>query len=420
MTRTPSRLLAIVLAGIVACLLLACAKDEPSSVQTDTTTDSVDNTTDGQLLDIGAEQGDSETDDQDESGTDADDLGIGDGSVEDSVVSEVAEESDQGSLPITHEFSIKTYTYESLIPYLPVFAEYDLILYLGVSAASIGNEHLTQVLTDANTLGVPITLCPNASVGGFPHEENYEVFAEETDDILDWVETVTTAVEAISINLELPSSIAHQFQEAWADDDIERVMGLAEECLDREMFLESVANYQSLVTSLQERGYEVQVTTYPFLLDDHEDGDTDLQDMCSIPMDGVSWDLVAPCAYSTEYAHLFGTFTASPYFVYMYGKVARERFGDGAVVAVGLVRNDGRPGYATPEELGADIAAAKAAGVRRIEIFSFRGMLQYDDYDFEDWIEQINVEPAVPERVGDIDEARDYARFVDSILDNME
>jgi hypothetical protein len=56
---------------------------------------------------------------------------------------------------------------------------------------------------------------------------------------------------------------------------------LAALTLDRERYLTSVERYQTLVHDLQSRGYLVQITTFPFLLDDIPDEDTDIQDLCN-------------------------------------------------------------------------------------------------------------------------------------------
>jgi hypothetical protein len=85
-----------------------------------------------------------------------------------------------------------------------------------------------------------------------------------------------------------------------------------------------------------------------------------------------------------------------------------------------LVRTSGTNGYETPDQLAADIAAAKAAGVRRIEIFSFNGMLEYPDYTFDDWADCTLVEPLVPETDPLIDLARLGAGAIDFILNFME
>ena len=174
---------------------------------------------------------------------------------------------------------------------------------------------------------------------------------------------------------------------------------------------EMVANVSDWVSDLQDRGYQVQNTTYPFLLDDFGDGDTDIQDVCNIPMQGIEWDRVAPCAYSTEYSSLVGLFPVSPYWVYTYAKSVREYYGDAATVAVGLVRHDGRPGYDSPDQLAADIAAAKAAGVPRFLFSSSCSNYGASGDGFLD--EDASFNPVTPYAESKVWVERDVSRMAD-------
>ena len=116
---------------------------------------------------------------------------------------------------------------------------------------------------------------------------------------------------------------------------------------------------------------------------------------------------------------MVGTFAAGPYFVYSYAASALAEYGDAAVVDIGLVRYEGTPAYATPEELQADVAAAKAAGIKRIEVFKFSGMIAYPTYTFDDWADAFLVEPEIPEVDPSIDLLRVSARAVDFLLNFM-
>ncbi|HPQ68809.1 MAG TPA: hypothetical protein PKW95_06750 [bacterium] len=318
------------------------------------------------------------------------------------------------------EISIKTYNHAAVLPYLNEFAARGFRLYLGAGIGDVGSANLAAILTQTEALGVPVTICPYVSEGGFPSEENIDLFEEEAHALVDWIETVSSAVDTISVNMELGHPLDQQIQQAWNDRDFALLWTLLEGTMDRERFVGSVKRYAQIVSDFQDLGYEMQITTYPFMLDDLVDGDTDIQDSCNIPMSGIGWDRIAPCAYSTEYAHMVGLFEASAYFVTTYAQSALELYGDAAVVDVGLVRHNGLPGYATPAELSADVAAAKAVGVRRIEVFYFSGFLQYSEYTFADWADAIDVEPAVPATDPIIDLVRFGARVVDFIMNFME
>jgi len=370
-------------------------------------------------LAVACASGDDDDDAADDDAAD-DDTGDDDVGDDDDDDADDDDDDDDDQEPIEHEYSLKTYSHSAVLPYLPQFAERGFRLYLGIRNSSIGSQTLIDVLTQCDELGIPVTACTAPSTGSFPNEETVDSFEENTHEVLDWTETVTDAVDTISVNMELGPPMDHLIQEAWANRDFELLIDLLSQTMDREMYLESVARYQQIVHDLQDRGYQVQITTFPFLVDDIPDGDTDLQDICNSPMTGIDWDLVAPCAYSTEDAHYLGTFDTSPYFVYSYSLTARELYGDQAVVDVGLVRTSGNNGYQTPGELAADIAAAKGARIKRIEIFKFGGMLEYEDYDFDDWADATLVEPAVPESQGAIDLARFGTGVIDFVLGFMD
>jgi hypothetical protein len=80
---------------------------------------------------------------------------------------------------ISFEYGIKTYSYTSVLPYLPNFAARGLHLYLGAGIGSIGTPELLAVLTQAEELGIDITLCPYPSSGSFANEET-SIFTKPT------------------------------------------------------------------------------------------------------------------------------------------------------------------------------------------------------------------------------------------------
>ena len=388
-----SLLFTLLICLAITCLMTACASDDDDDENDDDDDDNDDNDDNND---------DDDDDDDDDNDDDNDD------------------DDDDDDDTIDFEYSIKTWNHGAVLPYLPNFASRGLRLYLGATPSSIGSQNLTDILTQAESLGVPITLCTYPSAGGFANEENIDIFTDDVNDFLDWLDTLTHAVDTIAINMELGHPIDTEMQDAWANRDIQLLIDLFRNTLDRTMFPVSVSKYQSLVQEIKNRGFEVQITTFPFLIDDMNDGDTDIQDICNSPLDGIDWDRIAPCAYSTEYSHMAGTFSDWPYFVYSYAKTAKELYGDAAVVHIGLVRYEGTPAYFTPDDLAADVAAAKAAGVKRIEVFKFSGMLAYPNYDFDDWADAFLAEPEIPPRDTAVDLTRMLLPVADFVLNFMQ
>jgi len=70
-------------------------------------------------------------------------------------------------------------------------------------------------------------------------------------------------------------------------------------------------------------------------------------------------------------------------------------------------------------EMSEDIAAAKSAGIHKIDIFNFDGMLKYPDYSIDDWADATLAEPQKPEPVTEIDGGRDAPGGYHAGLDRL-
>ena len=141
--------------------------------------------------------------------------------------------------------------------------------------------------------------------------------------------------------------------------------------LQPEKFTEASAIYQQMVDDLEAVGFYSMVVTYPQVLDDLPDGDTSLQDMFDIPVSTVSWHEVSPMVYTTTFEEMSGG-TFGPYVVYDYALRTVDAFGDAASIALGVSGAMEDPG-----RLAAEIAAAKAGGIERIQVYSYRGSLDH-------------------------------------------
>ena len=329
--------------------------------------------------------------------------------------------ADQGA-DMEYEFAIKVSAGNSSLPeYLPKIAERNFMLYLFAGRGTVNTEDFRQLMAQAAELGIKVKLCPSleSSKGGpFPNEDNIDAYAELVHAMLDGLESFGGKVEAVAFNIELGPPGDRDFRQALTDKDFDKLKKMAEDNVDREKFKKSVKRYEALVQEVRARGYRVQITTYSLLLDDMEDRDTDIQDMFNMPMQGISWDTQCFCAYSSEYGY-HGHFTVSPYFVYSYAKTARKLYGDNVWLALGLIRNN-EQGYTSPDQLAGDIAAAKSAGITKMDLFNFSGMLAYPDYTFDDWADATLAQPEKPAPVEDIDAVRSGMRLADLLLDSID
>jgi len=141
---------------------------------------------------------------------------------------------------------------------------------------------------------------------------------------------------------------------------------------------EATLYYQNLLNELHSQGVKVEVVTTNFVLHDLADHKHRAQSAFGIAITEVPWDRVSFMLYRIEIQRILGKVTSNV--VYQYGLRARRYFGNRAVIAVGEVGHVQFPhpmeGFGDPQDLHNDIAAAKAAGVDEIEIYSLDGMVE--------------------------------------------
>jgi len=305
---------------------------------------------------------------------------------------------------------------QDVLAALPRLAERGLTLYLNTLPRHIGDAELGEVLEQARVLGVPVMLWPllDPAEGAWCNEDNIEAFWANVFATLDFVDTLDHNVEIMVVNSELGPPKIDLIRQHFAEGAFGELIALIEGNIDRERFVRSAGRVAELVEELKGRGYGAQITTYPYLLDDMEDGDPDIQDAANVVLEGPAWDRLAftpySAAYSEDFARSFG-----PYFVYSYAQMARRRFGDRVDIALGLISPDNPRAYGSPEQLAADVAAAKAAGISRIDLFDLKGMLAEDRFD--EWADALLAEPLTPPVEADTQRFHRSFSLMDSALD---
>jgi len=322
--------------------------------------------------------------------------------------------------PVDCEYAIKVINraMKDLAADLPRFAARDLTLYLSVNASHVGDADFAALLEQALALGVRVKLWPLLSPeeGAWCNEDNLEPFWANVFSILDYVASVPNNVRTVVINSELGSPKIDLIQKYFSESNWDGLIEVIKGNYDAARFLQSQARQQEMVDELHARGFEAQITTYPYLLDDLLDGDPDIQDAANVVLEGVAWDRLAFTPYSAAYTADFGN-PYGPYFVYSYAKLARERFGDKADIALGLVAPGDPHSYTSVEQLAADVAAAKAAGVGRIDVFDLNGMLSGDLFD--QWADALLAAPAVPPEEASTVQFHKQFKAADVLLDSL-
>jgi hypothetical protein len=225
-------------------------------------------------------------------------------------------------------------------------------------------------------------------IGYWPGEANADAFYAAALAYADWFVAEDLPVDWIVVDMEMNVNTIYEIGDLFMNGEYLAALQLLWANRTPERYAQAVATYQACVEELHARGLYAMVVTYPTVLDDLPDGDPDLQDLLETPTAGIDWDEVSTMVYSTTYAQYLGT-PMTPYLVYDYARSTVDWFGGRASIALGVSGE-----MTDPAVLAAEVAAAKAAGVERIQVYSYAGSISHGDPDA--WHAVFEAEPVVP------------------------
>jgi hypothetical protein len=195
---------------------------------------------------------------------------------------------------------------------------------------------------------------------------------------LDYMDEEGLPVNWISFDLESPPEVQSELVHQLSHLELWGALKLLRENARSGRLPPALAQLSALVSELHARGVRAHAVTMPMVLEDARAGDTRIQAALEIPFSGVDWDEISVMLYRPEFqrfAHGLG-----PRIVYDYARTLGRLFPGKASVDLGEVGTAGypapSPGYVDPENLHQDVAAALAAGIDRIHVYSLEGMLQ--------------------------------------------
>jgi len=311
--------------------------------------------------------------------------------------------------------------YEEFIPYrvmeqnlYRLAGRSDVGLCPAVRAEESQTEELESLLKAAAREGVPVNawlLLPEED-GYWFNEENLSQAREQVFSFVDWIETQNIPLEWIMFDMELSIDRVRAMEGGGL---VDTVIPLLKENVNAEAYQQSTQDYAEFVGELQERGYKVTAAAYPFVIDDLQDGDSEIQDAWNTPVAGVGFDEIYFMVYRTSIAKLLGV-TPGPDLVCQYAGEARREFGTAGIMALGIVGDVGmvsEEGYTRPAELEEDVAAAYAGGSERVYVYSLDGMLTLDDTDA--WLDLSGTPPEKP----DPDEVTGQVREIIGLMDSL-
>lgn len=273
-----------------------------------------------------------------------------------------------------------------------------LQLNLALPAQAFPDPALAQLLRAAAAQNVPVgawLLLPDRQ-GYWPNAENAQEFSQWVQVFLDWLEQQHLQVSELIVDLETPLALSR-----FMKGNLLRGLQLEwQRCLsahNHEQFLSATALFSDLVQQVHQVGLKIQAVTYPFVVHDAQVGNTAFQELLQIPVTPVPWDRISLMVYRSSFQDLW-PWPLSSWLVGHYISTARQAFSQPVVAALGVIGSIGKlseSGFRDPDQIGRDLAAAKAAGAAGIELFSLDGMHQLGAP--LDWLRLFQTPPAQTE-----------------------
>ncbi|MGE0872521.1 MAG: hypothetical protein AB7P03_28455 [Kofleriaceae bacterium] len=275
---------------------------------------------------------------------------------------------------------------------LPWLAEHQVDLYLAIHSTRIGDPALAQLVRDAASQRVGVRawlLLPEAD-GYWPNEHNIPATRHAVLAFAQWRQAESLPIDWIVFDLEMPLARTRAVTEAIGNDGQFAGIELIKQGRDPVAFAAHRAELAALIDEVHALGLRAAAVTYPMVLDDAGDGDTDIEDELDVPITGIDWDEASFMVYQSLIYDFSGEWHGQEV-IHSYATTAREQWGDRAAVALGIVGTAGIDPVAMPypdaATLAADRAAARAAGVDRVSAYSLDGVLQMPAAERAAWLD---------------------------------
>lgn len=336
-----------------------------------------------------------------------------------------------GSCPNSKNITNTNQSYEILLyaaedqPYsviqdtLPSLAELHMSIIVAIQPSQLQSFGLVSLVREANRLNVNVLLWPllEKEDGYWPNETNVTKFSSQVREILQWLKQENLKANAIVYDMEPAFQYSKALETAFAQG-VSSTLELMRAHLDPNEFSEAKQQYIDSVQEVQNAGLKAECVTFPMVLDDLQDNDSDLQDALDIPVDDIPWDKISFMVYQSTFADSVGSWIG-PGLIRSYAASAYSKYGERAAVALGIVgnasvMNEESKRYADPNILKEDIAAAIAENIKQIEIFSLDGMIE--TAQLNNWLTALTqISPKQPKEAP----LAQFSRQVFIVLDNM-
>lgn len=277
---------------------------------------------------------------------------------------------------------------------IAVLKEKGIALFQNIPSDKIFDEDYGELLGRASCSGLEVRawLTLPKKDGYWPNEKNAVLFSSTAIELARWIRASNWNINWIVVDMEPDFEMLNKLLSSLGSFDIATAVRILAENMDDEGYREAHGIYSDMVEELHSMGFKVMVTTFPMLFDDLADGDSTIQNLLNIPVDGIAWDQISIMAYTSIFESLLKT-DVPEYLVYSYGADAVKYYGDRAAIEIGMIAQIGMIAYegiSDPEVLKKQVGAAKAAGLKDIHAYSLDGILSFDNQ--EDFLEMFSAQ----------------------------
>lgn len=267
--------------------------------------------------------------------------------------------------------------YRWLLGDLPRLAQQGYQLNLAIPISRWPDPDLVRLLQAASAQNVPIGawLLLDDQSGYWPNAENADVFRAYVQRFLDWLEHTQLQVAEILVDMETPLALSRLLKgQLFSGLQLEWQRWRSPH--NRERFVLATQQFTEMVSDIHQAGLQVEAVSYPFLVHDAVSGNRVFQEFLQVPVLDVPWDGLALMVYRSSFQDL-APVRLGPWLVYRYLELAKRHLQLPLTAALGVIGSIGKiseGGFRDPSAIRADIAAARAAGIERLQLFSLDGM----------------------------------------------
>jgi hypothetical protein len=243
---------------------------------------------------------------------------------------------------------------------------------------------MAGALRELTTAGVSFGIWPLLSdaEGYWPSEENAVAFEQRMQEVLSFLDAAKAAPRTVAIDLEPPLDVTKRLMHgSLSRRGAFLLRGVVELARREDSRRRSIEVLVRVASALHARGLETIAAVLPPVVLDLFARDDLWQGIFRTPVTAPGWSVLSPMLYTTLLRRMIPSRHAlsARALLFETGRMLVGSVGPArASLSVGLVTTGklgDEPAFGSPRELWLDVAAARAAGVEDLALFSLEGVL---------------------------------------------